>query len=518
MDDWVGYWPIAEIHKKGVQSVNKEYLERFDNIVANSEISVAMPHEPARSTPDVNPRSILKYDSNRNYGIDFCQAVLYSPDIDESSKLTFIREALADKDPKYKMFFSTNCRSAVDQPNMAKLLDEHFRKISSDADPNDPYEAYKHFEFIIFNNLIGSNQLIDNYLANRPVKGMRFPYEAVLVSLLVHRDRTENALSIIKMLIQEIEAGESEYISTNIYLDEEHDEDLFVSLYFNVDQTRKSEVVELAFLYGSSVGTKYWTTGMERLLWNTDEERYMQLLARHSRQVNRVVRTFSGSLSQREVLDVFQSNGYLTEKSITEYDDFAGTYLRAEKLIDGTGNTYKSYGDLCEYPVRYDEFYYFYIHPILRKNGLKAPVFEQLNEDSKLPLILEADQIHEKINRLNHSHEDYSDEIGALQQKYKELHKAIGVYTLAITSEITTRYVEIESQSDGYVLRDLFLAINMALADNRCTKRVIQMWNGDPCVWLGVFNPDEFIPLLQDLEIYGFADTFEDGLMQVPGR
>jgi hypothetical protein len=73
---------------------------------------------------------------------------------------------------------------------------------------------------------------------------------------------------------------------------------------------------------------------------------------------------------------------------------------------------------------------------------------------------------------------------------------------------------EFTNRSDWYEVKPLVKAINLALKGLESDLRLIFLDSQDQTTLLGLFNPNKFIPLANEINMYSYAVDYNDGLMK----
>lgn len=181
-------------------------------------------------------------------------------------------------------------------------------------------------------------------------------------------------------------------------------------------------------------------------------------------------------LDLEEKIGIYIKHGFKTNKGLDEYDKFIYSIGRLNDydLIRETGNTIWFDTEGGTFPLDYKDLFNSTFLPVLTSNNIVNIGIEE-------------------IQTINEGQCTYQIKIDNKEQVYQ---------------------FEFTNSSDWYEIKPLVKAINLALKDIESELRLIYIDSQDQTTLLGLFNPNKFIPLANEINMYSYAVDYNDGLMK----
>ncbi len=249
------------------------FTETFDAIIENDTAHKIVIGDRQDLVQLTKSTPTLVYDNNKRYGWHFFNSVFCSEAIDESVKIDFVKEALADKELNiFRTFYRIYCPCLDTQTQLRDLLSNYFKEMN--RDPDKRYESYFYLEFAAKNRIPGYLDLIEDYFSSRDTLEHFYINETELPLYLARAGQEQRALDLVEMFVAEEKSGKIGYIH-----DKGHDEkeNIFAVLAFSDDPEISKKAIDLAFEYYRSPLRSY-TSGLAEFLKYYDVERYKKAI------------------------------------------------------------------------------------------------------------------------------------------------------------------------------------------------------------------------------------------------
>ena len=177
-----------------------------------------------------------------------------------------------------------------------------------------------------------------------------------------------------------------------------------------------------------------------------------------------------------EKIGIYVKHGFNTSEELDEYDKFIYSIGRLHDydLIRETGNTIWFDTEGGMFPLDYKDLFNSTFLPVLTRNNIENIGIEE-------------------IQTINEGQCTYQIKIDNKKQVY---------------------LFEFTNRSDWYEVKPLVKAINLALKGLESDLRLIFLDSQDQTTLLGLFNPNKFIPLANEINMYSYAVDYNDGLMK----
>jgi len=177
-----------------------------------------------------------------------------------------------------------------------------------------------------------------------------------------------------------------------------------------------------------------------------------------------------------EKIGIYVKHGFNTSEELDEYDKFIYSIGRLHDydLIRETGNTIWFDTEGGMFPLDYKDLFNSTFLPVLTRNNIENIGIEE-------------------IQTINEGQCTYQIKIDNKEQVY---------------------LFEFTNRSDWYEVKPLVKAINLALKGLESDLRLIFLDSQDQTTLLGLFNPNKFIPLANEINMYSYAVDYNDGLMK----
>ncbi|KAA3639316.1 MAG: hypothetical protein DWQ02_03900, partial [Bacteroidetes bacterium] len=249
------------------------FTQLFDSIIQN-DTSYQVEIGDIQSFEDsTTSKSVLEYDKSKRYGYHFFTTVFCSNTIEETTKLEFVKEALADPERNiFKSFYRIHCPCLESQTQLRDLLYNYFKAMAEKQ--GEEYEPYLYIEFAVKNQLPGYLNLIENYFASRDTLDHLYFNETELPLYLIRAGKEEWALELMEMFVEDQKNGKITHLD-----DGGHDkkENIFTLLAFSEDPKISGRAIDLAFDYYQNVLRGY-TSSLAVFLKFQDVDRFKKAL------------------------------------------------------------------------------------------------------------------------------------------------------------------------------------------------------------------------------------------------
>lgn len=177
-----------------------------------------------------------------------------------------------------------------------------------------------------------------------------------------------------------------------------------------------------------------------------------------------------------EKIGIYVKHGFNTSEGLDEYDKFIYSIGRLHDydLIRETGNTIWFDTEGGMFPLDYKELFNSTFLPVLISNNIEDIGIEEIQT------IIEGQC----------------------------------TYQIKIDNKKQVYQFEFTNRSDWYEVKPFIKAINLALKDIESELRLIYLDSQDQTTLLGLFNPNKFVPLAKEINMYSYAVDYNDGLMK----
>lgn len=190
--------------------------------------------------------------------------------------------------------------------------------------------------------------------------------------------------------------------------------------------------------------------------------------------VNKKNTQFSHSLEER--FSIYERHGFRLENQIDEYDLFLSHIGRLHDfdIIRETGNTIWFDTEGGMFPLDYTELFNNTFLPVLLSNGIE--------------------------------------DLDITEKRTMEEGKCI--YEIQIDNKENFYTFNYTDKSDWYEVKPFVKSINLALKDKNYNLRLIYLDTQDQTTLLGLFDPNKFLPLAEEIKMYCYAVAYNDELMK----
>ena len=184
----------------------------FDSLIINDNFFIPVSEYKDSLIHDVIPvRDSLVYNPDHFY-MDHLQPIFDSPNYTDKEKIEFIKRALLDTQRRSLLTVETEVIEFWKKNDEARLLMDNYFKEQHCESKTDPAEHYRHFKFIIKNDLPGSIELIEEYINNRPSLKIKYQYENELAYRLIKAGKERCALEFMQLVVADYIADENGYL------------------------------------------------------------------------------------------------------------------------------------------------------------------------------------------------------------------------------------------------------------------------------------------------------------------
>lgn len=175
-------------------------------------------------------------------------------------------------------------------------------------------------------------------------------------------------------------------------------------------------------------------------------------------------------------VEIFQKYGYAQNLKMDGYDKFLFHLgrLNVYRLLETTENLIWFDTEGGMFPLSHADLFKDEFQPVLRKNGID---------------FLSVNEVHEITDNICH-------------------------YTINVSNSDKNYQVEFKNGSDWYEVIPYVKALNVALKDQGSDLRLIYIDSQDQTTLIGLFNPNEFLPMAKELNLECNALHFGDGLLE----
>jgi hypothetical protein len=198
--------PIKSSGQINLEMVDKNMNNIFDNAIQNDTNYLI---QKTNSFPksitlyyDVKiNNSELTYDSKQNY-YDL-KKLLDNENYSENQKIKFINEALNDTTKDALEYINTTTSNFWKESAKGKEIVEKYFERKQFETSIYSYIKYKYFIFKLLNDYPESENLIDEYFANREIISVKSDQEDFFISVLLKLGKEEKAVKYLKILIED---------------------------------------------------------------------------------------------------------------------------------------------------------------------------------------------------------------------------------------------------------------------------------------------------------------------------
>jgi hypothetical protein len=175
------------------------------------------------------------------------------------------------------------------------------------------------------------------------------------------------------------------------------------------------------------------------------------------------------------MVGIFQKYGYAQNMKLDKYDKFLfhNRRLNIYSLLKTTENIIWFDTEGGMFPLSHADLFKDEFQPVLLKNGID---------------FLSVEEEQEITDNICH-------------------------YTETIFNGDKTYKIEFENGSDWYEVIPFVKALNMALKDKGSDLRFVYLDSQDQTTLIGLFDPNTFLPMANELNLYCFALNYGDGFM-----
>lgn len=245
---------------------------QFDELLAQDSTDIRITDLNESSSKKIPHYSDLVYDSKKEYDYDFVRNVFCSPTYPEANKLNFLTALLNDgRQVVFHSDYTLYCKAAETQPELQNQLRNHYKKISTND--NGVFENYLYLDFVSKHHLSDKYELLKQYFEIRAIKPEKWINEYLYPLHIASKGRIEEAISLTRLLVEDVVSGEKNYIATGNHQEKS---ELFTYLYFSADEQQKKKILDLAFTYFDSVSKLGFASALGDFLEHASPDRYQQ--------------------------------------------------------------------------------------------------------------------------------------------------------------------------------------------------------------------------------------------------